>query len=63
MPAFRSLIVTLLVTYSLGVLASRWLVFRAFALDGPTVAAMVAVPVVQAALLAAWRRWSGRRRP
>ncbi len=63
MPAFRSLIITLLLTYGLGVLASRWLVFRALALDGPTLAAMVAVPVVQAAVLAVWRRLSAGRWP
>ncbi len=63
MAVFRSLIITLLLTYCLGVLASRWLVFRAFAIDGPTLVALVAVPVVQAAALAVWRRWSGRRRP
>lgn len=63
MAAFRSLVVTLLLTYGLGVLASRWLVLRAFALDGPTVFAIVAVPVVQAGVLAGWRRWSAGRRP
>jgi hypothetical protein len=57
------LFLTLLLTYALGVLASRWLVLRAFALDAPTIAAMAAVPVVQAAVLLAWRRWSAGRRP
>ena len=55
--------VLLLLTYALGVLASRWLVFRAFALDGPTITALLAVPVVQAAVLTAWRRWSSGQRP
>ena len=62
MTASWSLALTLLLTYAGGVLAVRWLVFRAFALDGPTVAAMLAVPVVQAAVLIGWRRWAGRRR-
>jgi hypothetical protein len=48
--------ITLLLTYGIGVLACRWLVLGAFALDGPTLAAMVAIPIVQTAVLLAWRR-------
>ena len=59
----RSRFVTLLLTYSLGVLACRWWIFGAFAIDGPTLTAMVAVPVVQAAALAIGRRFFSRRSP
>jgi hypothetical protein len=61
MSVFRWPVVTLLVSYALGVLACRWLIFQDFALDRPTVAAMIAVPLVQAAALAAWRSFAGRR--
>jgi hypothetical protein len=54
---------TLVLTYVVGVLASRWLVFRAFALDAPAITAMIAVPLAQIAALALWRRRPGRRRP
>jgi hypothetical protein len=61
MSVFRWPVVTLLVSYSIGVLACRWLIFEHFALDRPTVAAMIAVPLVQAAVLAAWRALADRR--
>ena len=58
----RSLAVPLLLAYAAGVLATRWLALRAFALDWPIVTAMVTVPLVQTAVLVGWRRWSRRRR-
>ena len=61
MSVFRRPLVTLIVSYSIGVLACRWLIFQDFALDRPTVAAMIAVPSVQAAALAAWRALASRR--
>jgi hypothetical protein len=52
----------LVVTYAVGVLACRWLVLGAFAVDTSVVVAIVAVPVVQGVAIAAWRRLrSGRR--
>lgn len=63
MSGFRSTVVTLLLSYSLGVLACRWLIFHAFALDAPVVAAMVAVPLVQGAALTGWRRLFTGRSP
>jgi len=63
MSRLRSPALTLLLTYCFGVLACRWLVLHAFALDGPTATAMVAVPVVQAAALAGWRRLFNGRSP
>ncbi len=63
MSALRRLAILLLASYGIGVLASRWLVFGTFALDRPTVAGMIAVPLVQAALLAGWRQWRRRRQP
>ncbi len=56
MSVLRSPLMALLLSYALGVLACRWLIFHAFALDRPTIAAMLAVPLVQAAALAGWRR-------
>ena len=61
MISFRALCVVLLVTYVAGVLACRWLVYGAFAIDRPTIAAMLIVPVVQALVLVGWRRLSTRR--
>lgn len=63
MPIVRRPVVTLLLSYSLGVLVCRWLIFGDFALDRPTLAAMIAVPLVQAAALAGWRRFGYRRSP
>lgn len=61
---FRTLVITLLVSYGAGVLAVRWLVLHAFAFDGPAVVSMVAVPAVQAVVLVGWRRvFAARRRP
>jgi hypothetical protein len=61
MSVFRWPVVTLLLSYCLGLLACRWLILQDFALDRATIAAMVAVPLVQAAALAGWRRlFSGR---
>jgi hypothetical protein len=57
----RSTVATLLLTYVVAVCACRWLVFGAIALDGPTIVAMVAVPLVQALAIAGWRRVVGRR--
>lgn len=52
---------TLVVSYGVGVLAVRWLILHAFALDGAAIVALVAVPVAQAVVLIGWRRvW---RRP
>jgi hypothetical protein len=61
MSVFRWPLVTLIVSYSIGVLACRWLIFQDFALDRPTVTAMIAVPLVQAAALAACRSLARRR--
>jgi hypothetical protein len=60
MPVFRRPVVILVLSYSVGVLASRWLIFRDLTLDGPTAATMITVPLVQAAALAAWRRLAAR---
>jgi hypothetical protein len=57
----RSLVVTLFLTYIAGILATRWLILGVFALDQRTVAAMVAVPLVQGALWLGWRGLFGRR--
>jgi hypothetical protein len=63
MTVFRRPVVTLLLSYSLGVLACHWLIFQDFALDRPAVAAMISVPLVQAAALAGWRRFVSGRAP
>jgi hypothetical protein len=55
-------ILTLLLSFVVGVLATRWLALHAFALDFPVVAAMIVVPLVQAAVLLTWRGWFARRR-
>ncbi|MBP6716475.1 MAG: hypothetical protein KA205_06405 [Acidobacteria bacterium] len=57
----RSTVILLLLTYIVAVAACRWFVFGAIAMDGPTVTAMVAVPLVQAAAITGWRRIVGRR--
>lgn len=56
------MILTLLLSFVVGVLATRWLALHAFALDFPVVAAMIVVPLVQAAVLLTWRGWFARRR-
>lgn len=61
MAILRSTFVTLLLSYVAAVCVCRWMVFGAVALDGPTVAAMVAVPLVQVLAIAGWRRLVGRR--
>jgi len=63
MSVFRRPVVALLVSYCLGVLACRWLIFGDLTLDAPTAAAIVTVPLVQAATMAAWRRFVGGRAP
>lgn len=63
MTAPRTRVMTLLCTYAIGVLAARWLVLRTVALTASTIAAMFAVPVVQAGALAGWHRWFANRRP
>jgi hypothetical protein len=57
------LLILVPLTYVVGVLVCRVLLFGRFALDGPTLAGMVAVPLAQAGALAVWRRMSLRRRP
>lgn len=55
------LVVILLLTYSGGTLACRALMFGRLALDGMTVTVMIAVPLIQAAAHAVWRRARSRR--
>lgn len=62
MAVTRPEITTLLCTYVIGVLVVRWVVFRAFALNGPAIATIIAVPIVQAGVLAGWRFWFSKRR-
>lgn len=57
-----ALIATLLFTFVIGVLGTRWLMFGVFALDRALVGTMIVVPLVQACILIGWRRWSTRRR-
>lgn len=63
MSVFSRPVVILFLAYGLGVLACRWLIFGDFALDRPTIAAMISVPLVQAAVMAGWRRFAGGRGP
>lgn len=51
----------LTIAYVVAVLSIRLLILEGFFLDGPTVAALIAVPAVQAVVIAAVRQW-GRRR-
>jgi hypothetical protein len=48
------------ITYLVAVLSIRLLVLGAFVLDGPTVAALIAVPAVQALLIVGVRAWRRR---
>lgn len=54
-------LIPLVLTYFVAVAACRWFVFGVIAMDGPTIAAVVAVPLAQAAAIAGWRRVVGRR--
>lgn len=63
MSVFRRPVVILLLSYSLGMLSCRWLIFGDFALDRPAVVAMISVPLVQAAAMAGWRRFVRGRAP
>ena len=50
----------LAITYVVAVLCIRLLTLGAFVLDGRTVAALVAVPAVQAVVIVAFRAWRRR---
>lgn len=61
MTSARGVFTVLVVAWIAGVLATRWILLHAFALDGPTMALMVAVPLMQSAVFLAWRAVARRR--
>ncbi|GMV22179.1 MAG: hypothetical protein AB7L71_02720 [Vicinamibacterales bacterium] len=61
MTSARGIFFVLVAAWIAGVLATRWVMLGAFALDGPTLALMAAVPLTQAVVFLAWR--AIRRRP
>jgi hypothetical protein len=59
MTPFR-LWIALTITYAVTVVSLRLLILGAAVLDGPTLAALVAVPTAQALIITAVRRWRRR---
>ncbi len=56
------LMITLVAAWVVGVLATRWILLHAFAIDAATLTLMAAVPLTQAACFLAWRAVFRRRR-
>ena len=50
----------LTMTYAVAVVSVRLLVLGRIVMDGPTLAGLVAVPVVQTLAIVMWRRWRRR---